>query len=75
MQEAVLNADVTQETIQQTICVPSYTATVRPSTNYTNGVKFKLMREQGVPAAAVTTLKSNTEFCLRSASIRATPPT
>lgn len=32
-----LNPDVHQETIQQTICVPGYTALVRPSTSYTNG--------------------------------------
>lgn len=42
-----LNADVSQVTIHQTICVPGWTATVRPSTSYTNGVKLKLMREQG----------------------------
>lgn len=43
-----LNADVSQTSIQQTICVPGWTASVRPSTSYTNGVKLKLMREQGV---------------------------
>jgi hypothetical protein len=45
----VLNPDVHQETIQQTICVSGYTASVRPSTTYTNGVKLKLLREQGLP--------------------------
>lgn len=40
-----------QETIQHTICVPGYTASVRPSTSYTNGVKAKLLRELGLPAA------------------------
>lgn len=45
-----LNPDVRQDTIQMTICVPGYTASVRPSTTYTNGVKLKLMREQPVPA-------------------------
>lgn len=44
----VLNPDVHQETIDQTICVPGYTKSVRPSTSYTNGVKAKLMREQGI---------------------------
>lgn len=48
----VLNADVRQDTIQQTVCVPGYTATVRPSTTYTNGVKLKLLRERGLPASA-----------------------
>jgi hypothetical protein len=28
--------------------VPGYTATVRPSTTYTNGIKFRLMREAGI---------------------------
>lgn len=47
----VLNPDVRQETIQTTICVPGYTASVRPSTTYTNGVKLKLLREEGTPAS------------------------
>jgi hypothetical protein len=47
-----LNADVTQGTIQETICVPGYTASVRPSTSFTNGVKTRLLREQGLPASA-----------------------
>ena len=50
----VLNADVTQDTIQKTICVPGYTATVRPSTSFTKGIKVKLLREQGLPATAAT---------------------
>ena len=45
-----MNPDVRQETIQQGICVPGYIASVRPSTTYTNGVKTKLLREQGLPA-------------------------
>lgn len=44
----VLNPDVHQDTIQETICVKGYTKTVRPSTSYTNGVKRKLMREAGI---------------------------
>jgi hypothetical protein len=47
-----LNPDVRQETIQQTICVPGYAASVRPSTSYTNGVKAKLLRETGRPPTA-----------------------
>ena len=43
-----LNPDVLQDTIQSTICVPGYTDQVRPSTSYTNGVKFKLLRQQGL---------------------------
>ena len=44
-----LNPDVNQKNIEQTICVPGYTKTVRPATSYTNRVKLKLLREQGVP--------------------------
>lgn len=39
-----LNPDVTPETIQQTICRKGYTKTIRPSSTYTNGIKFRLMR-------------------------------
>jgi hypothetical protein len=46
-----LNPDVRQDTIQQTICQPGYTASVRPSTTFTNGVKSKLLREQGLPTS------------------------
>ena len=42
-----LNPDVTEWSVAQTICVPGYTATVRPSSTYTNGVKAKLLRESG----------------------------
>jgi hypothetical protein len=47
-----LNLDVNQDTIHQTICVSGYTASVRPFTSYTNGVKLKLLREQGLPSTA-----------------------
>lgn len=50
----VLNADVRQGTIHQTICVSGYTASVRPSTTYTNGVKLKLLRERGLEASAAS---------------------
>ena len=46
-----LNPEVNQRTIGKTICVAGYTASVRPSTSYTNGVKKKLMREHALPAA------------------------
>jgi cytochrome c-type biogenesis protein CcmH/NrfF len=36
---SALNPVVRQETIDQTICVPSYAKGVRPATSYTNGVK------------------------------------
>ncbi len=49
-----INEDVTQANIEQTICVPGWTATVRPPTSYTNGVKAELLREQGLPQADTT---------------------
>jgi hypothetical protein len=44
-----LNPDVTPETLGQTICVRGWTATVRPPVSYTNAVKVRLIREQGLP--------------------------
>lgn len=49
---AALNADVSQQTIGDTICVAGYAASVRPATSYSNAVKAKLMREQSLPAGA-----------------------
>ena len=48
-----INEDVTQANIQQTICVPGWTATVRPSTSYTytNGLKAKLLGDRGLPSS------------------------
>ena len=43
-----LNPDVTEDSLAQTICVVGYTATIRPSTTYTNGVKAKLLKEAGL---------------------------
>ena len=42
-----LNPDVRPDTIDQTICLPGYAASVRPATSYTNGVKAKFLRESG----------------------------
>ena len=44
----VLNPDVTQATINSTICVRGWTKTIRPPTDYTNDLKRKQMREYGV---------------------------
>jgi hypothetical protein len=44
-----LNPDVTQETINQTICVHGWTKTVRPPVSYTGAVKRRIMAEIGVP--------------------------
>jgi hypothetical protein len=48
-----LNPDVDEDTIDRTICVPGYTKSVRPATNYTNAVKQMLMREAGIDAARI----------------------
>ena len=45
----MLNQDITQANIQDTICRKGFTKTIRPAVIYTNGVKFKLMREAGIP--------------------------
>jgi cytochrome c-type biogenesis protein CcmH/NrfF len=47
--DMALNPDVYPATIAETICTSGYTKEIRPSTTYTNGVKFKLMREAGIP--------------------------
>lgn len=44
-----LNPDVTQGTISTTICVPNWTATVRPPTSYTNRLKATQMATLGLP--------------------------
>ncbi|MFF4249840.1 hypothetical protein ACFY1L_01355 [Streptomyces sp. NPDC001663] len=41
------NPDVTQDTIDSTICVSGWTATVRPPTSYTNALKVKQIAEYG----------------------------
>jgi hypothetical protein len=50
-----LNPDVRPDTVRSTICVPGYTASVRPSTSFTTGVKRKLLREAGLPPDAAST--------------------
>lgn len=44
-----LNPAVTQETINQTICVHGWTKTVRPPVAYTGSIKRRMMAEIGVP--------------------------
>ncbi|WP_158239158.1 hypothetical protein [Uliginosibacterium sp. TH139] len=44
-----LNPDVRQNTLQQTICRKGYSATVRPSTSFTNPIKYRFMGESGIP--------------------------
>ena len=44
----VLNPEVTQGTVGQTICVTGWTRTIRPPTSYTSKLKVEQMREYGV---------------------------
>jgi hypothetical protein len=44
----VVNPDVTQTNIADTICKHGWTRTIRPPTDYTNALKLKQMREYGV---------------------------
>jgi hypothetical protein len=44
----VLNPDVRQETIGETICKSGWTRTIRPPVSYTNELKIRQMREYGV---------------------------
>ncbi len=44
----VLNPDVRQETIGETICALGWTRTIRPSTEYTSTLKIEQMREYGL---------------------------
>jgi hypothetical protein len=44
----VLNPDVTEETIAETICARGWTRTIRPPTEYTNALKLKQMRAYGL---------------------------
>ena len=48
-----LNPDVTEETVNLTICVSGYTQSVRPATSYTHGVKVKLLREAGIDESRI----------------------
>jgi hypothetical protein len=48
-----LNPNVDESTIDLTICRSGYTKSVRPATNYSNGVKKKLMREAGIDVTRI----------------------
>jgi hypothetical protein len=47
----VINPDVTQANVDETICVRGWTRTVRPPTSYTAELKIRQMREYGVGGA------------------------
>src|SRR5262245_39845552 len=44
----VVNSDVTQANIADTICKHGWTRTIRPPTDYTNALKLRQMREYGL---------------------------
>lgn len=46
-QPGASNPDVTQSTIDKTICVSGWTSTVRPPTSYTNPLKVRQIAEYG----------------------------
>jgi hypothetical protein len=52
-----LNSAVTQETIDQTICVKGWTKTVRPPVSYTGPLKHRMMVESGVPPEGEPSIK------------------
>jgi hypothetical protein len=45
----VLNPDVRQQTIAETICVSGWTRTIRPPTEYTSALKIEQLRAFGLP--------------------------
>jgi hypothetical protein len=47
-----LNPDVTQDTIYSTICVPGYSARVRPPTSYTSPLERQMLIDYGQPGAS-----------------------
>jgi hypothetical protein len=44
-----INPQVTQNNVQETICIPGWTKTVRPPVSYTNRIKKERMTEMGLP--------------------------
>ena len=50
-----LNPDVSQATIESTICVHGYSKSVRPGHAYARGIKIKLMAERGYGIAELLT--------------------
>jgi hypothetical protein len=49
-----LNPEVTQATIQQTICVRGYTRSIRPPVSYTNAIKKERMYEMELPLELIS---------------------
>ena len=49
-----LNTDVTQANIGSTICVPGWSASVRPSSSYTGAIKRRLLKQAGLPMSSAS---------------------
>ena len=49
-----LNPDVTQANIGSTICVPGWSASVRPSSSYTGAIKRRLLKQAGLPMSSAS---------------------
>lgn len=43
----VINSNVTQDNIENTICVPGFSKGIRPPTSYTTPLEIKLMKSYG----------------------------
>lgn len=46
--KGALNPNVTQSNLKTTVCVSGYSATIRPPSNYTNGLKARQMKSHGL---------------------------
>lgn len=44
-----INPAVTQENLHETVCVPGWTRTIRPSSSYVRQLEHQQIREQGLP--------------------------
>lgn len=42
-----LNPNVSQDNLNQTVCVPGYTSKIRPPSNYTNKLKIQQIKQYG----------------------------
>lgn len=51
------NPNVTDATIQQTICIRGWTKSIRPPVSYTNAIKRRKMAEIGVPSEGEAEIK------------------
>jgi hypothetical protein len=48
------NPEVTQDNIDETICIPGWTDSIRPDTSYTNPLKAEIMQAYGIPVEQIS---------------------